>query len=463
MKRLLLILSVFCFISGTSTARENMMGLRSSFSQTVKTASPAVVNIFTEKEVATRAFNPFFDDPFFNKFLQGNLSGHMKKRLERSLGSGVVVTEDGYIVTNYHVIEDAKSIRVVFNDRKEYAAEFIAADKNTDIAVMRIILEEGEEATFKYVNFADSDAIEVGDIVLALGNPYGVGQSVSMGIVSATGRSNLGTGEYENFIQTDAAINPGNSGGALVDSEGKLVGVSTAIYSKSGGSQGIGFAIPANSVRVTLNSVLTTGKVTRPWFGANGQDVTDALAQQLELDRPTGVLINEIVPEGPAEKSNLEIGDIILTFAGHPVENMSQLNARIASSFVGEVYDLGVWREGKNYTSQLMLGALPDRRTEDQYTVRGSNPLEGFTFEPLSPALSDDLNMPLNSKGIVVVKTPAQKGFGMIALNEGDVLISVNKKSINTIKDLQTAVSRRPSGWQIVYKRGNQTHRVLIQ
>lgn len=463
MKRLLLVLSILTLISGTSAARENMMALRTSFSDTVKTASPAVVNIFTEKEVATRTFNPFFNDPLFNRFMQGGMQRNLKKRIERSLGSGVVVTEDGYIVTNYHVVADAKSIRVVFSDRSEYAAEFIAADKNTDIAVMRIILEEGQEATFNYVNFADSDAIEVGDIVLALGNPYGVGQSVSMGIISATGRSNLGTGEYENFIQTDAAINPGNSGGALVDSDGKLVGVSTAIYSKSGGSQGIGFAIPANSVRVTLNSVLTTGKITRPWFGADGQDVTADLAKQLELGEPAGVLINEIVPGSPAAKSNLEIGDIILSFAGHSVDDMRQLNARIASSFVGEKYELGVWREGQKYVSELMLGALPDRRTDEQYTVRGSNPLAGFTFEPLSPALSDDLGLALTTKGITVIATPHQKGFGMVDLSDGDVLVSVNKKNIHTIKDLQTAVSRRPSSWQIIYKRDGKMHRVIIK
>lgn len=463
MKRLLLILSVLCLISNASTAAENMFGLRTSFAETVKTASPAVVNIFTEKQVASNnKVNPFSNDPFFNRYMSGNMEGHIKKRIERSLGSGVVVTEDGYIVTNYHVISNASSIRVVFNDNKEYAAEFIAADKNTDIAVMRIILEEDQEATFDFVGFADSDAVEIGDIVLVLGNPYGVGQSVSMGIVSATGRSK-GTGHYENLIQTDAAINPGNSGGALVDSEGKLVGVSTAIYSKSGGSQGIGFAIPANSVRVTLNSVLTTGKITRPWFGANGQDISTALAKQLELSKPTGVLINEIVPASPAEKSNLEIGDIILNFAGHNIENMGQLNARVASSFVGEVYELGVWREGKNYITEIMLGALPDRRIDEQYTVRGSNPLDGFTFEPLSPSLSDDLHMPLNSEGIIVVATPSKKGFGMVDLIEGDILVSVNKKSIITIKDLQTAVSRRPQNWQIIYKRGDKIHKVMVQ
>lgn len=451
-------------LMGHADARENMLGMRASFSDTVKSSSAAVVNIYTEKEVVTRTVNPFFDDPFFNQFFQGGLSGRMKKRIERSLGSGVVVTEDGYIVTNYHVVKDAKSIRVVFHDRTEMAAEFIAADKNSDIAVMKVILEdERDEAKFHYLDFADSDEIQVGDIVLALGNPFGVGQSVTMGIISATGRSNLGTGYYENYIQTDAAINPGNSGGALVDSEGKLVGVNTAIYSKTGGSQGIGFAIPANAVRVTLNSVLTTGKVTRPWFGAAGQDVTDDLAVQLELARPYGVLINEIVPGSPAEKANLLIGDIILSFDGKEVDTMSVLNARIASSYVGNKYPLEVWREGKLYVSDVMLGALPDRLVDQQYTVRGSNPLEGYTFEPLSPALNDEMGLPLNTEGVVVVATPNRRGFGMVDMKEGDIIVSINRKAVLTIKDLQTAVSRRPNAWQIIFERAGKTHRVIIQ
>lgn len=468
MKRFVFVFSMLAIVLGVvghATARDNMLGLRASFSDTVKKASSAVVNIYTEKEVVARTLNPFLDDPFFNQFFnQEGISGRMKKRIERSLGSGVVVTEDGYIVTNYHVVKDATSIRVVFGDRTEMAAEFIAADKNSDIAVMKIILEdERDKAQFKYLDFADSDEIEVGDVVLALGNPFGVGQSVTMGIVSALGRSNLGTGHYENYIQTDAAINPGNSGGALVDSEGKLVGVNTAIYSKTGGSQGVGFAIPANAVRVTLNSVLTTGKITRPWFGAAGQDVTDDLAVQLELSRPYGVLINEIVPDSPAAKANLQIGDIILSFDGKEVDTMGVLNARIASSYVGETYEMDVWREGKGYVSSVMLGALPDRRVEEQYTVQGSNPLAGYTFEPLSPALNDELGLPFNTEGVVVVGAPGRRGFGMVDLIEGDIITSINKKNIRTMKDLQTAVSRRPNAWQVVYERGGNIHRVIVQ
>lgn len=447
-----------------SQAQENILGLRASFSETVKRASPAVVNIYTEKEVVARANHPFFDDAFFNQFINQGLSGRMKKRIERSLGSGVVATEDGYIVTNYHVVKDATSIRVIFHDRTERAAEFIAADKTSDIAIMKIILnDEQDEAKFDYIDFADSDEMEVGDVVLALGNPFGVGQSVSLGIISATGRHNLGTGRYENYIQTDAAINPGNSGGALVDSEGKLVGVNTAIYSRTGGSQGIGFAIPANAVRVTLNSVLTTGKITRPWFGAAGQDVTESLAGQLQLNRPYGVLVNEIVKGSPASKANLKIGDIILSFDGKEIESMGMLNARIASAFVGEKYNLDVWREGESYVSEVMLGALPDRRVEEQYTVRGSNPLSGYAFEPLSPALNDELGMPFNMEGVVVVGVASRRGFGILDLKEGDIISSINKKIIRTMKDLQTAVSRRPQSWQVVYERAGKTHRVVVQ
>lgn len=457
----LFLLTLFVGFSNSYAFAMDGAGLRVSFSDTVKKTSPAVVNIYTEKVVTQRARSPFMNDPFFSHFFNGSVPGRLKKKLERSLGSGVVVTDDGYIISNHHVVGGAKSIKVVFNDGTEMEAEVIASDKNTDIAVLKIDLDETQ--TLPYVQFGDSETLEVGDVVLALGNPYGVGQSVTMGIVSATGRNNIGSGGYENFIQTDAAINPGSSGGALVDSSGLLVGINTAIFTKNGGNQGIAFAIPANGVRVLLNSVLATGKITRPWLGATGQDVTEDLAEQLELNATQGVLINEIVPDSPAAKANLQIGDIILGFDGKDVFNAQDLNVRVYGSYVGQVYPLKVWREGVEYTSNLKLGALPDRPKDKQYTPMGTHPLSGYTFEPLSPAFNDELGYALNKKGIAVAELPASQRFGLVSLAKGDVVLTINKADIKSMRDLQRALSRRPKVWDIVVKRGNSTMKFKIQ
>lgn len=453
----LLIVPVF------SVAQANGMALRASFSDTVKKVSPSVVNIYTESERDVRAQHPFFNDPFFSNFFGRPLSQGMKQRVERSLGSGVVVTAEGHLLTNYHVVEGAKKVRVIFSDKREMEAEMIGADKNMDIAVLRLV--NTDKVKIPFVEFGNSDSLEMGDVVLALGNPFGVGQSVSMGIVSGVGRSNLGTNRYENYIQTDAAINPGNSGGPLVDSLGKLVGINTAIYSKSGGSQGIAFATPANSVKVILNSIVKTGKVTRPWFGATGQNVTSKLARQLDLDRPVGVLVNEIVEDSPAEKAGLELGDIVLKFDGFYIENVGSFNSRIAGSLIGVPYEMTYFRGGEEYVQVIELSGLPERKLSDQITLSGNHPLSGFTFETLSPALAQELGMPYKSSGVAVVEAPRSSGssfFGM-DLRTGDVIVSVNKEDIRNIKDLKKSTSRRPRSWAYVYKRGKQTYRVRVQ
>ena len=459
-KALTLFTLVFLSFSTVATA-QNGAGLRVSFSDTVKATSPAVVNIYTEKLVTTRTRNQLFNEPFFGQFFDGAMPGSLKNKVERSLGSGVIVTADGYLISNHHVVNGSKSIKVVFNDGRELEAEVIASDDKTDIAILKIAVAEGE--TLPFIEFSDSDTLEVGDVVLALGNPYGVGQSVSMGIISATGRHNIGSGGYENFIQTDAAINPGSSGGALVDSAGMLVGINTAIFTKTGGSQGIAFAIPSNSVRVLLNSVLATGKITRPWFGANGQDVTEALATQLQLPKTEGVLVNEIVENSPASGANLQIGDIILEFAGHQIVDQKDLDLRIYGSYVGEIYTLKVWREGQEYATQVKLGALPDRLIDKQYTPMGSHPLSGFTFEPLSPALNDELGLPYNRKGIAVVDMPEKSRFGLANIQKGDVVVSINNTDIEDMQDLQRALSRRPKQWDIIARRGEGTVKFRIQ
>jgi serine protease Do len=457
------VVSAFFTIGSVSAENSpvNAMDARMSFKAAVKVVSPAVVNIYAAKEVENKQASRYAKDTFFQGVVSEDMPGKLRNRVERSLGSGVVVTPTGYIITNAHVVDGSDTVKVVFNDQRVMNAEVISGDKAMDIAILRITDEGSEE--FVHAVFADSDALEVGDVVLALGNPYGVGQSVSMGIVSAVGRSGVGAGQYENFIQTDAAINPGNSGGALVDSNGKLVGINTAIFTKTGGSQGISFAVPSNAVSSVLKSVLTTGKVTRPWFGAEGQNVTSALAEQLGLKTPRGVLINELVEGSPAQKGNIVVGDIITSFDGKRVDNVLQLSARVASAFVGENYALDIMRSGKLYKSEIMLGALPDRRIDEQHTIRGSNPLTGYVFEPLSPALNDELAIPLKTDGVVIVGVPTERRWGSLALKVGDVITNINDNNIVTIKDLKKSTGRRPKTWKILFQRDGRKHKVVGQ
>ena len=447
------------------SSKTSMMEVKTSFSDVVKSTAPSVVNIYAAKIVTSnkrRNFNPLMDDPFFSQFLGGMISQPMRKKLERSLGSGVVVSPEGFIVTNSHVVQAGAKIKVVFNDGREFDAEFVGADESMDIAVLKI--ESDENMKFDHLEFGDSDSMEVGDIVLALGNPYGVGQSVSMGIVSALGRTNIGTTKYENFIQTDAAVNPGNSGGALVDSLGNLVGINTAIYTKTGGSQGISFAIPASSVKVIFDSVRKTGKVVRPWLGAGGQNLTPSLAEQLGLDRPTGVLINEIDKGSSAEKSGIKVGDIIVKFAGQEIRDTGTLSAKIAVSPIGKTVPINVWRGGEIINLSLKLEGLPERKESDRITLKGNSPLAGYTFEKLSPALNDELGLPFATEGIAAVERASGTGhFSALTLREGDIMISINNKDIKTLKDLKDATSRRPRSWKVIYKRGKNVIRAVVR
>ena len=265
----------------------NLNEITYSFAPLVKQAAPAVVNIFTRKAVK-RQIPPLFVDPFFRNFFGNSFPNMNRERVERSLGSGVIVKPDGYIVTNYHVIAGADAIKVVLNDRREFPAVIIREDERSDLAVLKIKPDKNE---FPYIDIGNSDDIEVGDLVIAIGNPFGVGQTVTSGIVSGLARTKVGISDFNFFIQTDAAINPGNSGGALLSMDGKLAGVNTAIFSRSGGSQGIGFAVPGNMVRTVVFGAERAGKLQRPWLGANIQSVTQEIAQAIGLDRPVGALI----------------------------------------------------------------------------------------------------------------------------------------------------------------------------
>lgn len=462
MKRTLSLLILFLCISLSASAEVSMSNLKTSFAPVVKQTTNSVVNIFTEKVVKrSNRMSPFANDPMFRNFFNDFFTAPMRSRVEKSLGSGVVVTPHGHIVTNYHVIDGADAIKVVFNDAREVSAKLINADKRLDIAVLKLDLEEDEEV--EHITFGDSDDLEVGDIILAIGNPYGVGQSVSMGIISALGRSNLGVSQFENFIQTDAAINPGNSGGAMVDSRGYLIGINTAIFTKSGGDMGIGFATPANAVKSIVNSILTTGSVVKPWLGASGQNLTPNLSESLGLRTPTGVLINEVAQGSPAQKAGLQVGDIILEMEGHKINNTFTLNSRIASAQLTDEAKIKIKRNGKEKTLFIQFEALPERNPKDQATLQGRHPLRGYSVEKITPALIHQMDLPLDTKGVVIIATPRKSGMFMsLGLREGDIILSINKTEIRTLKHLEQVLSKRTRTWNITYKRGNSVYRASI-
>ena len=326
-----------------------------SYSSAVKAASPAVVNINTEKVVTVRN-HPFFSDPIFKQMFGNELVGGSagRKRIENSLGSGVIINPDGYVLTNNHVIQGADAIQVSLKDGRSSSAKVIGSDPETDIALLKIDLDQ-----LPVITIGDSEQLEIGDVVLAIGNPFGVGQTVTMGIVSATGRTQLGINTFENFIQTDAAINPGNSGGALVDAYGRLVGINTAIFSHSGGSQGVGFAIPSKMAKNIMEQLIKHGHAVRGWIGFEGHALTPKLAESLQLDSHDGLIITAIVRNSPAHKAGLEPGDIITGIDGSKLKNGHDALAIITNKQPGEKVTLLIKRDGKQYSVDATTIARP--------------------------------------------------------------------------------------------------------
>ncbi len=430
-----------------------------SYAPLVKQAAPAVVNIYTRRVVrsATRR-SPLFRDPFFERFFgKGFGFGVPRERVQNSLGSGVIVRPEGIIVTNHHVIEGGQEITVALADRREYEAEVVLADKRSDIAVLRIDTG-GEE--MPYLGMADSDDLEVGDIVLAIGNPFGVGQTVTSGIVSAVARTRAGITDYQFFIQTDAAINPGNSGGALVDVKGRLIGVNTAIYSQTGGSLGIGFAIPANMVRSVLAGALGDGRVVRPWLGATGQAVTSEIAKSLDLDRPQGVLINNVFPAGPADEAGLKAGDVVLTIHNQDVSDPEAMKFRIATRPVGGSTELGILRNGVEKTLSLALTTPPEIPARNETLLEGSHPLSGVTVGNMSPAVADELGMPFGDTGVVILKPSARRS--QISFVPKDVIVAVSGTKIQSVDGLVELLKEPSRDWEISVRRNGQIRTVRI-
>lgn len=425
-----------------------------SFAPVVKQASPAVVNIYTRRVV--RQTSPFMDDPFFRRFFGDSFSfGVPRERVEGSLGSGVIVDASGLIVTNAHVIQGSEEIRVVLSDRREFPARVETVDERVDLAVLRI--DPGAER-LPVLEFGDSDALEVGDLVLAIGNPFGVGQTVTSGIVSALARTAVGVSDFNFFIQTDAAVNPGNSGGALITMDGRLVGINTAIFSRTGGSIGIGFAIPAPMVRTVVDAVRAGGRLVRPWIGADGQPVTADLAQTLGLARPAGVLINQVRSGGPADRAGLRIGDVVTAVNGRAVDDPDALRYRIATLPVGGTAALSLVREGRERQITLSLVAPPEDPPRDQTLLDGRHPLAGAEVANLNPALVEELRLDgaAAADGVVVTRVTPRSAAASLGLRPGDVVLRVNTAEIARVADLRRAVSQQARSWTVSVRRNGQ-------
>lgn len=430
-----------------------------SFAPVVKKAAPAVVNIFTKrKEQRKSPVSSLLDDPFFRRFFGDNFNDkRSREREQSSLGSGVIVDEEGLIVTNEHVIKGATEIKVVLADRREFEAEVVLTDERTDLAVLRVDPGDGD---LPVIEMRDSDDVEVGDLVLALGNPFGVGQTVTSGIVSALARTQVGITDFSFFIQTDAAINPGNSGGALVTLDGRLIGINTAIYSRTGGSIGIGFAIPADMVRTVVDSARSGEGLVRAWAGLIAQNLTSELAEGLRLDRPSGVVISDIYEGGPADRAGIDAGDVIVTIDDQPVNDLQSLRYRIATGSLGGSLDVQVLRKGEVISTELPLEPPPETPPRNEVRLLGHHPLGGAYVASLSPALSEELEMPDNWNGVVITRvqrgTPARR----VGFRPRDIILAVNGQTFERSGDLADALDRISNRWQITFKRDGKVRRV---
>jgi len=363
----------------------------------VKKVAPAVVNVYASR-VETMPRNPLFDDPIFRRFFGGE--GSENQRVQKALGSGVIVDSSGLVVTNHHVIEGMTEVKVALSDKREFEAQIVLRDPRSDLAVLK--LKGG--GNFPVLELGDSDALEVGDFVIAIGDPFGVGQTVTQGIVSALARTQIGINDLGFFIQTDAAINPGNSGGALVSLDGRLIGINTAIYSQTGGSVGIGFATPSNIVARVVATGESGGKIVRPWLGITMQRVTPDIASGLGLARPAGLVVKDVYPTGPGEKAGFKRNDVIVGVRDQPIDNEASLRFRLATLSVGDTVPVKAIRAGKEITLEVPLMAPPEKPLRDKAMLDGRHPLSGSTVVNMSPAVADELGLIEWRDGVAVVE-----------------------------------------------------------
>ena len=404
---------------------DSQLQVQLSYAPVVKDTAPAVVNVFTSRTVRARSRISFFD-------MMRDMRRAPTERVQNSLGSGVLVRDNGVVVTNAHVVKGADELRVVLNDRREFVAKVIAQDEEIDLAVLQIDTQGERLPT---LSISEDNDLEIGDIVLAIGNPFGVGQTVTSGIVSALGRTNVT--DVSSFIQTDAAVNPGNSGGALVNLDGRLVGVNTAIFSRSGGSNGIGFAIPGELVARAVDSAVTEGRIVRPWLGARTSAVDSALAATLGMDRARGAIISEVYPNGPADKAGLKSRDVILSIDGSDVNDDSGLRFRLATLPLGSSAKVVFMRDGKERTRTIKADIPQETPARDERFLDGYHPLDGATVVNMSPALGEEINVDPYLQGVMVLSLARRSAAYSNGLRPTDIILTLNDTDITSARQLE--------------------------
>ncbi len=436
------------------------------FAEVAKSALPAVVNISSSRIIRSTENgpgSPFFNDPFFRRFFGEDFGPQFnvpQERRQQSLGSGVIVSPDGYIITNSHVVEGAEKVKILLEDRRELEAEVVGADEKTDIAVIKV-----DEKNLPVLPMGDSSEVQVGDIALAIGNPFGIGQTLTMGIISATGRGNLGLEDYEDFIQTDAAINPGNSGGALINTQGNLIGINTAIISSGAqGNQGIGFAVPVNMARQVMEQILKHGKVIRGWLGVSVQDVTPSIAKAFGLREARGALVADLTPNSPAAKSGIEKGDIILEVGGEQVDDKSDVALKVGQTEPGASLSVKLFRDGREQDVSVTLGELSDEPQRASLGSPKQGGLEGLAVEEITPQIARELGLPARTRGVVVTSVQSGSKAGMAGLRRGDIIQEVNKKAVASVPEFSRALQQaRGETVLLLVNRGGSTIFVAVE
>ncbi len=433
-----------------------------SFAPLVKQVAPAVVNIYTKRTVSVGIKHPFVNDPFFGQFFGNNFGGRMRNQVQSALGSGVIIESNGLVVTNAHVIKGAEEITVGLSDGREFEAKLALLDEPSDLGLLRL---DTKGEALPSAKLRPSETLEVGDLVLAIGNPFGVGQTVTSGIVSAKSRSSLDINDFNFFLQTDAAINPGNSGGPLVALDGGIVGINSAIYSRDGGSLGIGFAIPSEMVATVIaaekSGISGEKGVTRPWLGITAQGVTSDIANSLDMKAPGGALVAALHSASPLSEAGIHVGDVILAINGHYIRDPQELKFRMATVPLGQSADFEVSRKGETTTHKVLAMAPPESPPRQETRLEGPHPFNGVTVANINPAIYVELGLSGPEEGVVITDLSKARG-GLIQI--GDIIDKINGQKISTVKSLQAVLAKpSPQGWNIVLNSGGQKRQILIR
>ena len=429
----------------SSKSVDTLTQLSEALSEVAAVSTPSVVNISTTRVINSRDEAPFdfFDDPFFRRFFGDQIPRQdvPKEHKEQSLGSGVIVSEDGYIVTNNHVIEKAQEIKVLLGDKRDFKATLIGADPKTDIAVIKI-----EARGLPALPWGDANTLKVGELVFAIGNPFGLNQTVTMGVISAVGRANVGIADYEDFIQTDAAINPGNSGGALLNARGELVGINTAIISRTGGYQGIGFAVPSSMARQVIDSLVKYKKVVRGWLGVSIQEVTSELAEEFGVRNLKGALVSRVMKGSPADKAGIRQGDVILQYNGKEVEDTGHLRNIVSQTPIASKVKIKLLRQKKELEVEVVVSELPKKPAEaapspdeESGNHEEGSALAGLVVRELTPELAGRFGLDESEKGVVIVKTDPDSKAYEAGIRPGDIILQINQKNIPTLEAYKKA------------------------